>query len=445
MSQQALDLRRSMQLVRRHRPLVGVMVVLGIVVGCAYSVLKPPMLTATALVVFPQSTQSASAAAAAANGASNTFTSTLEVIASSNPVLTAALPDVRPTMSLQQLRQVVDIGSSTNNIISVSAKAKVGADAEATANAVADSFVTFVNARTSPIGNQSASLLQAATSATGTRLIEALVVTGFLGGVGGLLIGFIMALATSRRDKRLQARDEISNSVGLPVLASFPVARPSDAAAWTRLLRDYKPGAVYAWGLRTALRRVGMQDDSHSYGRRSSLAVLSLASDPGALALGPQLAVFAASLGFSTTLVIGPQQDENAVATLRTACAVPLQASPTAQNQLRVAVCDVDELDRLPSATLTVVVAVVDGQTPRMPDTMRTTTTVLGVSAGVATAEELARIAVSAAIDGRQISGILVANPDPGDQTTGQVPRLARPARRRVPTRLNGITTEVRR
>jgi capsular polysaccharide biosynthesis protein len=445
MSQQALDLRRSMQLVRRHRLLVGFMAILGIVVGCTYSVLKPPMLTATALVVFPQSTQSASAAAAAANGASNTFTSTLEVIASSNPVLTAALPDVRPTMSLQQLRQVVDIGSPTSNIISVSAKAKVGADAEATANAVADSYVKFLNARTSPIGNQSASLLQAATSATGTRLIEALVVTGFLGGVGGLLIGFIMALAISRRDKRLQARDEISNSVGLPVLASFPVARPSDAAAWTRLLQDYKPGAVHAWGLRTALRRVGMQDDSHSYGRGSSLAVLSLASDPGALALGPQLAVFAASLGFSTTLVIGPQQDENAVATLRTACAVPLQASPTAQNQLRVAVCDVDELDRLPSATLTVVVAVVDGQTPRMPDTMRTTTTVLGVSAGVATAEELARVAVSAAIDGRQISGILVANPDPADQTTGQVPRLARPTRHRAPTRLNGITTEVRR
>ena len=41
----------------------------------------------------------------------------------------------------------------------------------------------------------------------------------------------------------------------------------------------------------------------------SSVAVLSLSSDPGAFALGPQLAVFAASLGIPTALVIGPQQD----------------------------------------------------------------------------------------------------------------------------------------
>jgi capsular polysaccharide biosynthesis protein len=445
MSQQALDLRRSIQLARRHRLLIGVMVVLGILVGCAYSVLKPPTLTATALVVFPQSTQSANAAAAAADGGTDTFISTLEVIASSNPVLAAALPSARPTMSLEQLRQVVDIGSASTNIISVSASAKLAADAEATANAVADSYTKYVDATTSPIGNQSASILQPATSATGTAPTEALVVTGFLGGLAGLLIGFILALAISRRDKRLRARDEISNSVGLPVLASFPVARPSDAAAWIRLLQDYEPDAVHAWRLRTVLRRVGMPDDILDTGRRSSLAVLSLASDPAALALGPQLAVFASSLGIPTALVVGPQQDENAVATLRTACAVPLHSSPNTRNHLRVAVCDADNFDRLPSAMLTVVVAVVDGQTPSMPDTIRTTATVLGVSAGATTADELARVAVSAAIDGREVVGIIMANPDPNDQTTGQVPQLARPTRHRRPTRMNGIATEVRR
>ena len=82
MSQQALDLRRSIQIVRRHRLLVGVFVVLGILLGCAYSVLNPPMLTSSALVVFPQSTQSSNAAAAAnGGGGPNTFTATLEVIA----------------------------------------------------------------------------------------------------------------------------------------------------------------------------------------------------------------------------------------------------------------------------------------------------------------------------------------------------------------------------
>ena len=71
---------------------------------------------------------------------------------------------------------------------------------------------------------------------------------------------------------------------------------------------------------------LGLTDVSHadvSAGGGSSLAVLSLSSDPKALALGPQLAVFAASLGIPTALVIGPQQDANATATLRAACAAP--------------------------------------------------------------------------------------------------------------------------
>ena len=45
--------------------------------------------------------------------------------------------------------------------------------------------------------------------------------------------------------------------------------------------------------------------------------VLSLSSDPRAIALGPQLAVFAASQGIPTALVIGPQQDATVTATLR--------------------------------------------------------------------------------------------------------------------------------
>ncbi len=445
MSQQALDLRRSVQLVRRHRLLVGVMVLIGIVLGCAYSVLNPPMLTATALVVFPQTTQSAAAAAAAANGATDTFTSTLEVIATSNQVLADALPNVRPAMSFDTLRQRVNVGNVTNSIVSINAEGKTAADAEVTANALASAYIKYVNAPTSPIGNQSAGLLQPATSAAGTAPIEALIVTGFLGGLGGLLIGAIVAVAISRRDRRLRERGEIANSIGLPVLASFPVARPSDAGGWTRLLQEYEPDAVYSWRLRRALRQVGMPDELLGYGDNSSLTVLSLASDPGALALGPQLAAFAASLGVSTVLVVGPQQDENVAATLRTACSVPLPPSPNDRSHLSLAVCDAADFDRLPNAMLTVVVTVVDGQTPRMPDTMRTTATVLGVSSGAATAEELAKTAVSAAIDGREIMGIFVANPDPADQTTGQIPRLARPSRHRMPTRVNGITTEIRR
>ena len=77
-------------------------------------------------------------------------------------------------------------------------------------------------------------------------------------------------------------------------------------------------------------------------GGGSSLAVLSLSSDPKALALGPQLAVFAASLGIPTALVVGPQQDPNATATLRAACAAPSEPSERSR-YLRVTVSDQDE------------------------------------------------------------------------------------------------------
>ena len=88
MSQQALDLRRSVQIVRRHKILVGIVVALGILAGAAYAVLKPPMLTSTALVVLAARLRRAAQAAAAAAAAElDPYTATQEVIAGSDPVL----------------------------------------------------------------------------------------------------------------------------------------------------------------------------------------------------------------------------------------------------------------------------------------------------------------------------------------------------------------------
>ena len=447
MSQQVLDLRRSIQIVRRHKVLLGVMVALGMAAGCAYSVLNPPMPTSSALVVFPES-QSAAAAGAGGTSGTDGYTITQEVIAGSAGVLSPALPNVRPAMSLAQLRSDIQIQSLTPFILSINATEKVASDAEATANAVARSYVAYVNGASSPVGRVSASVLESATSATGKGPLKALIVSGLLGALGGALVGVIVSLAVSRNDKRLRERDEIANSIGIPVLASLQVAHPSDAAGWTRLMQEYKPGVVHAWRLRTALQRLRKSEGFSNNGRDSgsgSVLVLSLSSDPAALALGPHLAVFAASLGIPTALVIGPQQDANVAATLRTACGTTPSASSNLPSHLQVAAYDGGDFDELPGTVLTVVVATVDGQNPQMPDTMRTTATVLAVSAGAATADQLARVAVSAAIDSREVVGILVADPEPDDNTTGQIPELAKPVRRRLPTRLYGLTTEIRR
>ena len=132
---ETLDLRRSLRIIWRHKLLMGVAVALGILAGSAYAVLKPSVVTSTALVLLSPSGQAGqSAAAVAGNGGSgpDPYTQTQEVIAKSSPVLFAALPHVRPAMSVNELRDNVTIGSQTAFIISVSAQARDASDAAAT-------------------------------------------------------------------------------------------------------------------------------------------------------------------------------------------------------------------------------------------------------------------------------------------------------------------------
>jgi capsular polysaccharide biosynthesis protein len=451
MSQQTLDLRRSIQIVRRYRFLVSIGAVLGLLGGAAYFMLSPPpMFASTALVVLPQAAAESGAANTAAGGpGTSSYMATQVVVAGSDPVLSGALPRVSPAVSLETLRGEIRVNSLTDSILSINANGQTAAQAEATANDVARSYVAYVGSARSDVGRVPAAVLQPATSAARPTPVKRLLVDGLLGVLGGLLAAVILSLAIGRGDRRLRERDEIANSIGVPVLASFPVAHPADAAGWVKLFENYEPEVVHAWQLRRLLQLfaiAGITMGDGGEGDGCSLTVVSLSSDRRALALGPQLAVFAASQGIPTALVIGPQQDIDATATLRTACAAPAPASSKRPSQLRVAVHPGgDVLHGQPDAVLTVVVSVVDSRSPRVPEMMRTTATVLGVSAGAVTAEQLARVAVNVAANGREINGILVADPEPTDRTTGRIPQLARPVQRRLPTRLNGLGTETRR
>ena len=456
MSQQSLDLRRSTQIVRRHKVLVTIAVTLGILGGAAYAVLKPPMLASTALIALPASVSQQQPGSTTTSG-DDPFTATQQVVAGSTQVLINALPDIHPALSLNELRRNVGIASPSPDIISVTAKGKDAASAEAAANGVANSYISYVSSAQSAVGRIQARLLQSAKNATGPAPVERTIVYALLAGLAGALIGMIVALVIGRNDRRLRERDAIANSVGIPVLASVPVAHPSSASGWTKLLETYQPSAVHAWQLRTALQQLmssrgfdrpgyNSNGGSLAMGDKSfSLLVLSLSSDPGALALGPQLAAYAAAQDIPTALVVGPQQDAATTATLRTACDTQLSVASKHQGLLRVISSDEADVEIEPDTTLVIVVAVVDSRTPKMPDTRRSDATVIGVSAGAATAEQLARAAVVAAADGREITGLLVADPDSDDQTTGRIPHLMRPAQRKLPNRLRGIVTEIRR
>jgi capsular polysaccharide biosynthesis protein len=423
MSAQALDVKGLLQAIRRHRKVVLLAAALGVVAGVAFAVLRPPMLVSKALVVLPAS--------------ASRFISTQAVIADSDPVLSGAIPQIDPAWSVTTLRRRVTVTSPTSALIQVSAQGTTAAQAEKTANAVANSYVSYVSSTTSPARTQ-ARVLEQATPASGTARPVRLLVTGGLGALIGAVAGAIIALAMSRRERRLRQRDDIADAVGAPVLASIPVGRPSDSAGWMRLLEGYEPRTVHAWSLRRALHVLGLTDGGG--GGTTSVAVLSLASDPGALAIGPQLAAFAASLGIPTLLVIGHQQDANATAALSTACS----AAPTLRRRPGLRLAAGDDARSYPgNVTLTVIVAVVDGLAPQVAETTRAATTVLGVSAGAVTADQLARVAVSAADDRRGIAGIIVADPDPADHTTGRIPQAARPAGRQLPTRLTSAAGTV--
>ena len=449
MSQQNLDLRTSIQIVRRRKKLFFGVAAAGLVIGAGYAYLTPPLTSSSAFVVVsgmpPALTNPANASATDPSG--QTSLATEIVIAGSDPVLTSALPKVSPAASsLQELGKRISVTAvDGSDVLSVTATGKTASDAETTANAVANSYISYVTSATSPAVHVSAKMVAPATASTGGKLPVHIAVYAILGALAGALIGFVLCLALGRTSRRLVHRDEIANSIAVPVLASLPVERPSDPPAWARLLDQYEPDTVHGYWLSKLLRQFGAADYGVDGTRVNSpsLTVLTLASDPAALALGPQLAAFASAQGIPTALVIGPQQNMNATASLRTTCAAGAGSPAGRRKPLRLVVADDGQVEQA-DAAFTVVVGVVDGQQPVVPPATQPTMTVLGVSSGGATAEQLARVATAAAADGREIYGILVANPDPGDQTTGWVPRLS-PVQRALPTRVNDRPTEVTR
>jgi capsular polysaccharide biosynthesis protein len=419
MTEQPLNLRRSLQILGRHLITLVVFTALGALAGAGYAALHPPGYASSVLVALPSSTRNVP---------------TQIVIATSIPVLTGALGSIHPAISLNALNDRVTATTPISGVISVNAKGQSPAQAESMANAVARSYVAYTNGPGSHGGRLRAGILQDATPAPGTSLLAQLLITGVTGAVAGVAAGTVVILAVGRGDRRLRLRDQLADAIGVPVLTSVRVRRPSDAAGWAALLGDYEPDAADTQRFRAAMRHLGLEGLLAGRDGRFSIGVLSFASDRRALALGPQLAVYAAAQGVRTELVISPRQD-NITAALCAACESGI--SPGRPGRLRAIVADHDG-PVLPGAILTIVVAVVDDDRPEMAGTWRTDATLLGVSSGVVTAEQMTRAAASAATDGRDISGILVADPDPADQTTGRFPQPERPIRNSMPTRMTG-------
>ncbi|MQA82462.1 MAG: hypothetical protein GEV10_29045 [Streptosporangiales bacterium] len=440
-SAQELDLSRSWGVLRRHHWAVAALFMVGMLAGLVAAIVFPAMPEGKALVVLPPPVVSNDDSE---DGPTQDI-ETQVLIANSGPVLQSAGQNVEPALDVKTMKERVKVIAVTQDILEIRAKGTSPEQATTLANAVADTYVFYVTDSNAQLPGDlgkkiGARVLERATTTSGGDPYIHLAIFGLLGALGGGLIGSAVILAVTRGDRRLRSRDEIADALGIPVVASISSHRPKDAGGWADLLDRYEPTAVDAWSLRKTFHHLGVDarsDDS------VSMTVVSFADDAGALAIGPQLAAFASSIGIDTDLVVDSRHE--AVATLVAydpTARVSADDAESAESDDGVA--DLSEGQGDPVA-LRVLVVVVDRGAPRLGDSTPAHLTLVAVSAGKATAEELARVAVATADDGRAIDGLVVADPDPTDRTTGGGPQARRRTRSIAPTPLSGTARGSRR
>lgn len=323
---------------------------------------------------------------------------------------------------------------------SVQGRADASALAQLTAEQT-DLVLKIDQVKSEAAGSNSSKPARIIEPATPARRPGMVVRTALFAWSGALISLALMALLVGlvgSRDRRMRQRDEIADAIGGHVVASMRVFPQRSAALWVTMLADYVPSSVDVLALRHMLRKLTPEDsarDQHAAGsglvHPTSLTVITLAGDDRAHAVGPQIASFAASAGVRTRLTMGRSHDS--AAALFAACAPERSGEEIRPGML------LEGRTRKQKVDFTVVVVVVDRDSPDLSHVRRTAVTVLGVSAGAATAEELARVAVAADESGRLVSGVVVADPDATDRTTGRMVQHERSQQAALPSRLTGI------
>lgn len=514
MAEQALDVRATLTLLRRHRFLVVAVILVGALAGVALAYLRPPLYSSVSMVLLPSGTEP--------NGEPVVRDPSTETrIASSDVVLGPAGEQLEPSLTAAEVREHVRIDASTNDVLTIEASASSPELAEDLAAAVAQAEIAYVAAAATKVDAAGAAVLEERretlqqslksvnaeiarttqvrdeagpdsperksanialaqltaqqadlllqidklsdqqregtsgdATATATEIQAASPATRpkatvhyalhAAGGAGAALVLMILLMSmVMRKDRRLRLRDEIADAVGSPVLASVRSQAQRSVAGWTNLMQSYEPSTVDAWALRLTLRQLfphladgkarGRGED-HAHRTPASVTVVSLANDSRALAVAPQLASYAAASGLRTRLVAA-QRHESA-ASLWAAC----HRDP-GQEEVRPGLLVETSGADATTVDLTVVMVVIDRRKPELVTPLQTDVTLVCLSPGDATADDLARVAVVVDDAGRRLSGVIVANPDSLDPTSGRLLQTDRVGQASLPTHLTGAPT----
>lgn len=253
-----------------------------------------------------------------------------------------------------------------------------------------------------------------------SAVVRALLASG-LGALLGFAVMLVIALRRSVGDRTLHSPREVSRAVGAPVVAGL-VARPQQTPEdWRALLGSYEPDPVDVWAVRLILRWLERgRSEAESprergvSGRRPPMSVvlIALTDDHRAASLGPVMAAAAASLGLRTTLTgLGEAPEANSLwAGLALA-----RRHGVARDSLEVTRAPTDVAD----CDVKVLLTVVDPQSADFSDVPRADRYLLCLGSGVATVEDLSRIALAADLTDIAISGVVLANPTEWEDLLG--------------------------
>ena len=226
-------------------------------------------------------------------------------------------------------------------------------------------------------------------------------------------------------DRRLRNRDDIARAAGVPVIATLPADRPRRVDDWHELLHKWTPGPSENLMLRHAYTLLG-----HAAPRTPvELMIVALPGDAAALAAAVKMAVFAADAGAPTMLIIA--SPDRSCARLRSACvAGRARVHPRPRLSMPEGEGGPGAAGPAPGTGMgvTITIATLDGSSPSLPSPgSPATTTLLTVSSGFATSDSIAAVVLACADSEHPVSGVLLANPDPDDHTTGMLGLSAAP------------------
>lgn len=236
--------------------------------------------------------------------------------------------------------------------------------------------------------------------------------TTLLGGLVGVCAATGIAIRLARLDTKTRSPEVVAGSVGAPIVAELASRASRTAKGWQELLDSYDPPPADLWAVRLWLRTMNLASEAHipieGHGKHRrflgpSVTLTALQSDRKGQSLALVIPVAAATLGVRTTII--PRDETGEAVDLWAGMALARRgdgmrprltvaaSTEAAGGDLvaRIAVTRVDETDydKYPA----------------------TDAHLLCLSAGVASVDELSRLALAAYTSGRPITGVVLADP----------------------------------